>query len=362
VPDDQEKTEQPTSHKLAEARKQGNVARSQDLSAAVILLGTLLLLMFIGGHVSGQLQHLMKRELADAVRVEDYSAEGIVAGAGEHLVLIVQVAGPIIGGILILSLAATLLQTGLLFTTKPLTPSLNKISPLRGLKRLFSRKNLVKLAISIGKIAILGSVAAWTVADDIAKLLVLPHLDKPMEVTTMVARVLELILDLGLKIGAVLLVLAIIDFIYQKWQRTVDLKMSKQEVKDELRRMEGDPLIRSRRRRVQMQVAIQRMKKDVPGADVVVTNPTELAVALKYDAATMSAPRVVAKGAGYVAKRIREIAIEAGVPIVERKPLAQALFRGCEVGDEVPPQLYRAVAEILAYVYELSGRHPARTA
>jgi flagellar biosynthetic protein FlhB len=254
----------------------------------------------------------------------------------------------------------SILQSGFLFTGKTLQPSLNKLSPVRGAKRLFSRRSLVKLGVSIAKILILGSVAVWTVVDDVKKLMTLPWLDDPGQVVRLVRAVLFLVLDLGLKIGAVLLVLALIDYAYQRWQRIQDLRMTKQEVKDELRRMEGDPLMRSRRRQVQQQLAIQRMRRDVPGADVVVTNPTELAVALKYDAETMTAPRVVAKGAGYVARRIREIAVTHGVPIVERKPLAQALFRTCEVGDEIPPKLYRAVAEILAYVYELEGRRPAR--
>ena len=357
MPSDAEKTEQPTAHKLTEARKEGNVARSQDLSAAVVLLGTLMLLVFIGEHVFGQLRAMMTSELQRPLAAEDYTVGGVVANAGQRMGMIFSIITPILGGILVLALGVSILQTGFLLTAKPLQPSLNKLSPLRGLKRLFSRKNLVKLVVSFAKIGILGAVAVWTVYDDVRKLMVLPEL----EMLAMVNVVLELILDLGFKIGAVLLILAILDFAFQKWQRTQDLKMTKQEVKDELRRMEGDPQIRARRRRIQAQVAFQRMQAEVPGSDVVVTNPTELAIALKYESATMHAPRVVAKGAGYVARRIREIAVEAGVPIVERKPLAQALFRTCEVGDEVPPHLYRAVAEILAYVYELSGRRPART-
>lgn len=356
MPSDMEKTEQPTAHKLAEARKDGNVARSQDLSAAVVLLGTLLLLMFIGNTVFAQLREMMKQELQVTLQLEDYTAEGIATNAGRQMNMLFAIVGPIMGGIAVLALGVSILQTGFLMTTKPLQPSLNKISPLKGLKRMFSRKSLVKLVISIGKISILGTVAVWTVVEDIRKLMILPYLAMPV----MVSHILDLILDLGLKICIALMILAILDWAYQKWQRTQDLKMSKQEVKDEMRRMEGDPQIRARRRRVQMQVAAQRMQAEVPGADVVVTNPTQLAIALKYDSTEMRAPRVVAKGAGHMARRIREIAIEAGVPLVERKPLAQALFRSCEVGDEVPPQLYKAVAEILAYVYELSGRQPAR--
>jgi flagellar biosynthetic protein FlhB len=167
---------------------------------------------------------------------------------------------------------------------------------------------------------------------------------------------MELVYAVGLKIGIALLVLAVIDFGLQKWKHEKDLRMTKQEVKDEMRSMEGDPKIKQRRRQVAMQIAGKRLKKDVPTADVVVTNPTEYAVALKYDGAGATAPRVIAKGQGQMALRIRQIAIEAGVPILERKPLARALYKLVEVGQEIPEQFYSAVAEILAYVYELTGK------
>jgi flagellar biosynthetic protein FlhB len=172
----------------------------------------------------------------------------------------------------------------------------------------------------------------------------------------------HLMFILGLRLAVVLLVLALLDFGWQKLQTWQDLRMTKEEVKEELKRMEGDPLMRQRRRAVARQLAAQRMSQAVPQADVVVTNPTELAIALKYDHANMPAPKVVAKGAGFIAQRIREIAQEHGVPIIERKPLAQALYKSCEVGDFIPPQLYQAVAEVLAYVFELAGKGFRRAA
>jgi flagellar biosynthesis protein FlhB len=161
---------------------------------------------------------------------------------------------------------------------------------------------------------------------------------------------------IALRVGIAMLVLAIIEYLYQRWRIEKELKMSKQEVKEEMRRMEGDPKIKQRRRQIAVQQLKKRLKKDVPTADVVVTNPTEFAIALKYDAGTMHAPRVVAKGQGLIAQHIREIAIAAGVPILERKPLARALYKLVEVGQEIPEEFYSAVAEILAYVYELSGK------
>jgi len=172
----------------------------------------------------------------------------------------------------------------------------------------------------------------------------------------------SLVYSIGIRVGVALLVLAILDYVISRYQLEKQLKMTKQEVKEEMRRMEGDPKIKQRRRQIAMQIANQRLKKDVPTADVVVTNPTEFAVALKYDQGKMHAPRVIAKGRGAMAKRIREIAIASGVPILERKPLARALFKLVEVGQEIPEQFYAAVAEILAYVYELSGRAKPRAA
>lgn len=172
----------------------------------------------------------------------------------------------------------------------------------------------------------------------------------------------SIVYSVGMRVALLLLVLAILDYGYQKFRNEQELKMTKQEIKEEMRRMEGDPKVKQRRRQVAMQLISKRLKRDVPTADVVVTNPTELAIALKYDGAEMRAPKVVAKGQGHMARRIREIAIEHGVPIVERRPLARAMYRMVEVGQEIPEEFYSAVAEILAYVYELTGKLKARQA
>ncbi|MFC1783956.1 flagellar biosynthesis protein FlhB, partial [Planctomycetota bacterium] len=177
-----------------------------------------------------------------------------------------------------------------------------------------------------------------------------------------VGRAANLVFILGLRIAVVLVILALFDYAYQRWQHQQDLRMTKEEIKEELKRMEGDPIMRQRRRGVARQLAMQRMSQAVPKADVVITNPTELAVALKYDHDEMPAPKVVAKGAGYIAQRIRDLANEHGVPIVERKPLAQTLYKACDVGDYVPPELYKAVAEVLAYIFELAGKGYRRKA
>lgn len=212
-------------------------------------------------------------------------------------------------------------------------------------------------AINLVKLLFVGGVAYLTLSGSAAAVLSAASLDY-QDIIVLSA---TLTFELGMKLAAALLVLALIDFLWQRHRHERDLRMTKEEVKDELRSMEGDPHIKRRRRQLQLQLALQRLRKDVPTADVIVTNPTHYAVAIKYDSDTMEAPRVVAKGADYVALRIRQLASELGIPTVERKPLAKALYETVEVGEYVPEKFYRAVAEILAYIYELTGRSPLRS-
>ena len=229
---------------------------------------------------------------------------------------------------------------------------MEKISPLAGLKRLFSKRTAMKLVMNLAKVGVIAAVAYQTISTYLPKLVNISS----AQFLPVFACGAHMVFILGLRLAAVLLVLALLDYAFQKYQTVQDMRMSKEEVREELKRMEGDPTMRQRRRNVAKQLAAQRMSQAVPQADVVVTNPTELAIALKYDHETMAAPKVVAKGAGFIAQRIREIAAENDVPIIERKPLAQALYKSCEVGDLVPPTLYKAVAEVLAYVFELAGK------
>jgi flagellar biosynthesis protein FlhB len=210
----------------------------------------------------------------------------------------------------------------------------------------------VQLLIGMVKLVMLSAVAYSAVHAHIEEIMGV----QALTFTQIFGLGTTVVYTIALRVGIAMLVLAIIEYLYQRWRIEKELKMSKQEVKEEMRRMEGDPKIKQRRRQIAVQQLKKRLKKDVPTADVVVTNPTEFAIALKYDAGTMHAPRVVAKGQGLIAQHIREIAIAAGVPILERKPLARALYKLVEVGQEIPEEFYSAVAEILAYVYELSGK------
>jgi flagellar biosynthesis protein FlhB len=351
----QEKTEQPTPRRRSEARKAGQVARSSDLTAAVVLLGVLLLLKWYGRSMFGDMLTVARFCLEDhelAVTDPDH----LIPLAAKAFRMLIGIVLPALLVVVVLSLLTSLTQIGYLLTFQPLKPTFNRLNPVSGVKRLFGGRSVVHLLMGVAKMVVLAAVAYLTLRtrlDVFANASGLPQL-------SVVGMAAELFFTVALRLAIALLILGIIDYLYQRHKTEKDLKMTKEEVKDELRNMEGDPKVRSRRRQIQMELALQRIRSAVPKADVVVTNPTELAIAIQYDPDTMNAPRVIAKGADFLARRIREIAIEHGVPIVERKPLAQALYRSVEVGQEIPTQFYKAIAEILAYVYELSGKSYAR--
>ncbi|MCC7192105.1 MAG: flagellar biosynthesis protein FlhB [Phycisphaeraceae bacterium] len=353
--EDQEKTEAPTPRRRLEARQEGNVVRSQDLTAAAMLLAAIILLHYYGLRVFAGMKLTMEVMLgstsaSNPTRVDDLGSLATFATSAT-----LRAVTPLMLCIAAVGLLATVLQVGFIVTTKPLEPSLAKLSPLKGLKNIFDMRAGFRLVMSLLKIGIVGAVAVAIVIQDMPAILMLAELDA----MPMFGAACALVYALALKLAAILLILALIDWAFQKWRYEQDLRMSKQEIKEEMKRMEGDPLIKQRRARVARQLAMQRIGQAVPKADVIVTNPTHFAVALKYDAKSMKAPKVVAKGADFLAMRIRQLAIAHGVPMVERKQLAQDLYKSVEVGREVPPQLYNAVAEILAYVYRLSGRKSA---
>jgi flagellar biosynthesis protein FlhB len=350
-PDIGEKTEAPTPRRLQEAKEKGQVAKSTDLSAAVGLLAALVLLNFYGPAIMEGFMEILRKSLW--IENVTISGQGMVDEGWKILVRhSLAMIAPFLLVLMVVAIVVNLAQVGFVLSGTPITPSLDKISPLKGFERLFSKRTAIRLVMNLGKVGVVAAVAYITIKNFLPSLVGLSSLSY-LEV---IGRGAHLIFILGLRMSAVLLILALIDYLFQKLQTTQDLRMTKEEVKEELKRMEGDPIMRQRRRSVARQLAMQRMSQAVPKADVVITNPTELAIALQYDHHSMAAPKVVARGAGFVAQRIREIAIENKVPIVQRKPLAQALYKSCEVGDYVPPELYKAVAEVLAYVFELAGK------
>jgi len=346
-----EKTEQPTPRRRREAREKGQVAKSNDLSVALTLLGSVILLHLAGAGLLHALALLTRKRL-DSLASGVTSPETVRLFYGESLLFIFSAAAPLLFGVLVIGVGGNLLQTGLIWTAEPLKPDLSRLDPIKGLGRLVSKRGLVRLLVSIFKVALIAAIAWVTIKDGIESTAALVDLS-PAGIITFGGR---MVIVMGYRVAAALLLLALVDFGFQRWQYEKDLMMTRQELRDELKRMEGDPLTRERRRRMQREIAAQRMMQKVPQADVVVTNPTQLAVAVQYEPEEMAAPTCVAKGAGHVAARIREIAAGAGVPIVENKPVARLLYRKVEVGAEIPVELYQAVAEILAYVYRVKGK------
>ena len=353
--DNFEKTEPATPRKRQQAREDGQVARSNDLTAAFALLAAVVMFYFLGRQVWEGLHiaaHAMftGAHASNPTRLEDLSA--IVQFA---LRMIVTTLVPLMITIFAVVLLINFAQVGFMVTLKPIAPKFSKLSPLRGVKNLFNARAAMRFVMSMAKVALILGTATILIHAELPRIMRLGELETASAITAAA----QLVFSITIQLVILLIILAILDYMFQRFQHERDLKMSKQEVKEEMKRMEGDPLTRQRRSRVARQLAMQRIAQQVPSADVIVTNPTHYAIALRYDSDTMRAPKVIAKGADYLAMRIRQIAATHGIPIVERKPLAQALYAGVDIGQEIPPEHYAAVAEILAYVYRLGERRTA---
>ncbi len=352
---DQEKTEEATPKKREDSRKKGQVGQSREIPSVMILMTTLMVLSFVGSYMFNSLSELMTftYENAGTFEVEPSTMAAFMKTIFGKVILILA---PIMLGVMITGVVSNVAQFGFLFTTDPLTPNLSKLNPVQGIKRLFSLKSLVELIKSVLKLLVVGSISYLVLAGELDNI---PGLMR-MDVNEILIFIGSVAFDIILYVCLVLILLAAMDFAYQRWQYEKDLKMTKQEVKDEGKEREGDPQIKARIRAAQHEMARRRMMEKVPEADVVITNPTHLAVALKFDPTEMIAPRVIAKGADLVAQKIKKIAKENNVPVLEDKPLAQTLFKAVEIDEYIPADLYRAVAEVLAYVYRLSGKRPKR--
>ncbi|HOA51498.1 MAG TPA: flagellar biosynthesis protein FlhB [Thermogutta sp.] len=348
-----ERTIEPTQHRRQKAREEGHVAHSADLVSAIVLLSGTLALFFFGRELSDFFFQLTKQFLGEVLITSDSGVvTALLTTVAQKLAIIL---GPILLAIIAASIAAHFVQFGFLFLPQKLAPDITRIDPLKGFQKIFSLANLVRLGFGILKMLAVGTVAAVYLLTQFDTILGLSSL-VPVEIA---AYIVELLIWTTIRLGIALLVLAILDFGFQYWKREQDLKMTPQEFREEMRNLEGDPQIAARRKVVQRQLMLNRVNQAVPKADVVVTNPTELAVALQYIPEKMAAPIVVAKGAGLVAQRIRRLAEQHGVPVIEKKPLAQALYRTVEVNQPIPQELYAAVAEVLAYVYHLKGKKPS---
>ena len=349
----QERTEKATPKRKQEARKKGQVAQSKEVSSVMILMVSTTFFYFAGSwmfwnlseFITGVYQNIDILRFTDVAEASAFSVEIIYK--------LLSVLLPFLLPIAIAGFLANIFQVGFQINSEAMTPKFSKLNPISGVKRFISLKSLVELGKSIIKILFIGSIAYVLVKNDMKAFPALIH----QEVGQTLIFISRGSLKISFFVCLAMLVLAVLDFIYQRWQHEKDLKMTKQEVKDEQRQTYGDPKIKARIRGVQTEMARRRMMDAVPEADVVITNPTHLAIALRFDAQEMIAPRVLAKGAGFVALRIREIAEENQIPIVEEKSLAQVLYKIVGIGDYIPAELYRAVAEVLAYVYRLKGMY-----
>jgi flagellar biosynthetic protein FlhB len=348
----QEKTEAPTPQRLRKAREEGNVARSTDLTAALMLLFSIVVLYLLSSRLFESMAAVLHRLLSASDASNPTRADDIGPLMNYLLGLMSWTVLPMLIAIAAVGVLVTASQTGLMLTGKPLIPKFSKLNPWAGVKRLVDARAAIRLVMSLGKVIIISAVATLMIMAEIDAIAALPM----MTLGAATKASAHMTFMLALKLAGLLVILALLDFSFQKYQHIKDMRMSKQDVKEEMKQMEGDPLMKQRRAAVARQLAMQRMAQQVPNADVVITNPTHLSIALRYDSENMRAPKVIAKGADFMAMRIRQIATANGVPLVERKPLARALYSSVEVGDEVPEEHYAAVAEILAYVYRLSGK------
>lgn len=355
-----EKTEEATPHKRREQRKEGNVMQSKDVVTAAFILLAFFILRLTASLMYSTVNNSMRYWFTlagggmddNGTRIDGMEvAPKLIWEIGKDLLF---TAGPILLASLLIPIIATGIQTKFIFSKKSFQFKLSKLNPIQGIKKMFSVSSLFELAKSLIKMIILMAVVYSEIQSrvvDFARLM-------QMELISGLLYVAEAVFAICMKIAMVFVAVAAVDFLFQKYKWEKDMKMTKQEVKEEYKQMEGDPQIKSKRRQKQQQMAMSRMMQDVPSADVVIRNPTHFAVAVRYDEAKDRAPVVVAKGADNVAFRIIEKAEENGVSVVENVPLARGLFKAVEVGREIPLDFYRAVAEVLAFVYDLKGKAP----
>ncbi|MCD6292002.1 MAG: flagellar biosynthesis protein FlhB [Deltaproteobacteria bacterium] len=348
---DPSKTEKATGKKLGKSREEGQVAKSQEVGSAFILIGGLAYLFFAGSQFLSVPSKFMRYIFQDAMRLEvnpEMVYNLLLLTIRQMFFLLM----PFMLLLVFVGLAANLMQVGFKITPKAMQPKLSKLNPISGFKSKFlSLKPLVELVKSCLKIGVLGYIAYSVYRQNFAGFFSL--INQPVGIIlTFIAKIAFQILW---RCGLLMLLLAFFDYLYQRWDFMENQKMSKQEVKDEMKQSEGDPQVKSRIRSMQMSAARQRMMQEVPKADVVITNPTHIAVALLYDQDGSEAPLVVAKGAGMIAEKIKKVAREHGVPVVENKALARLIFKTVELNQMIPETLYQAVAEVLAYIYRRDG-------
>jgi flagellar biosynthetic protein FlhB len=349
---DLEKTEPASPRKLEKSREEGQVPRSPELSTFATLIAAGSSLWFMGGHITGELAGLLKDGMA-VPRVVGFDAGLLTERLLEQAMHALLALAPFLVLMLLVALAAPMLLSGWLFTWNALAPKFSRLNPISGLGRMFSMHSLIELSKALLKAALIGGAGVWAIWHH--KEAVLSLIAAPVAVG--IGHMGELVAMSFLAVAGTMVLVAAVDVPFKLWDHHRQLKMTKEEARQEAKETEGNPQVKGRIRAQQREIARRRMMSEIPKADVIVTNPTHYSVALKYEDGKMGAPRVVAKGAHLLALRIREIATEHNVPILEAPPLARALYTHTELGDEIPHALYNAVAEVLAYVYQLRRYH-----
>ncbi|MFD1705897.1 flagellar biosynthesis protein FlhB [Siminovitchia sediminis] len=346
-----EKTEKATPQKRHDTRKKGQTAKSQDVNTAISLLAVFIFLSFFSSRTGQVILDIFHQTFNDYMLME-LTEENIYKIGLDLLLEIAVLLGPIMLVALAAGTAANLLQVGFLFTAEPMKPKLEKIDPIKGFKRIFSVRALVELLKSILKISFVGFITFLVLWLRIDEVFILSH----KSVSSALQTIGGLTLQMGISASIALLFLSIFDYLYQRYDFEKNIRMSKQDIKDEFKNTEGDPLIKSKLKQRQREMATARMMEEVPKADVVITNPTHYAIALKYEEEKADAPVIVAKGIDFMAQKIKKVAEEHQVVLVENRPLAQALYRQADMGDVIPDEFFKAVAEILAYVYRIKHK------
>lgn len=351
---DGEKTEEPTAKKLEDARKKGQVMRSTEVVTAATLLAFFFMLKIFVGFIGNRFMTSFRQTIGF---ISDYTSEPFTLNTARTIIRgsfwnIIVAAFPIMIVGLVVTIVAIVFQVKWKVTAEPLKPKFDKFNPVTGMKRLFSKDKIMDLFKSIAKVVILAYVVYSYLKNQWPLIYKMYSYTLPQAI----AVIGDTVINVGIRISALFAVIALFDLFYQKWKYHQDMMMSKQEVKDEYKNSEGDPKVKSQQKQRMQQASQRRMMQDLPNADVVITNPTHLAVAIKYDKDTNEAPVVVAKGADYLAQKIKDRARENAIEIVENKPLARMLYHNVEIGAEIPPELYQMVSEVLAYVYSLTGR------
>ncbi len=349
-----EKTEEATPRQRERAREEGRVASSREVGTLFILTAATLSIYFAGPYMIGRLESLFIRVI-EAMAFADIAGGGAARLLQEMLIQTLLVIWPVMLALVVASLTGWILQVGFIFVSKPLQPQLSRINPIEGAKRLFSTQILAETGKSIFKFTVVGTVSYFLFKPMIPFAAATVSRDPKLILPT----IFEIGLDLALYLLLFLLAVALFDYSYQKWRHSKDLRMSRYEVKQELKEQEGDPQIRARVRSIRQQQIRQQMIAEVPKAEVVITNPTHYAIAVRYDMDERRAPHVLAKGRGVIAQRIKEIATENDIPLYEDKWLARQLYAACDVGDSVPVDLWQAVARVLAFVRTLNDSHQA---